>query len=174
MHSRSIGMKTKHMGMKWMKVDDQFTQIAREPSKDCSESFEDDFEGFPDNRVFESLNNVTFEIPEEPEYKKSTPKKLIFDEYPEPIFHRPVRGRVSKSTEFYSKKSSSPTPSVGQEDQSRLKNIYYYLHRPQNQGYSKYQTLQKKIKSSDTTDKYISYLQQRNKRVPSYLHNPYV
>lgn len=166
-------MKTKHMGMKWIKVDDQFSQISKEASMDYYDLSDDQFESFPDNRVFESLNNVTFEIPEGPEYNKQNLKRLVLDEYPEPIVHRPTRGRVSKSIEFYSKKSASPSPVIGKEESSRLKNIYYYLHRPQDKGYNKYQSLQSKIKNCDTAEKFISYLEQRNKRIPSYLHNPY-
>lgn len=179
MNGKPIGLKMKHFGQKWLKVDDQFSQISREPSQAVYEEDEEMFESFPNTRVFDSLNNVTFDIPEEPEYTCKAPGKLVIDEYPGNIVHRKVRSQVSKSVEYHPLKSKSPAPKRGfglikEEDSLRFRNLYYYLHQPvKGKSYEKYLALQNCIKGSDAVPKFISYLQKKNYRIPSYLQNEY-
>jgi hypothetical protein len=167
MNAKPIGLKMKHFGLKWVKIDDNFSQIQKEPSQVFTGSDDEIFDSFPNRRVFDSLNNVTFDIPEEPEYSGPVPGKLVLDEYPERLVHRKVLSQVSRS--FDSSQTKRKTLKTLPNEGRKVQNLYYYLHQPFKPTWEKHQSLQSSIRKSEAAPRFIAYLQKRNMRVPSYL-----
>lgn len=188
MNGKPLGMKTKHMGMKWLWVDDMFSVISSEYQNSVGEFAYDQNldEGLdPRGAMLESLNNITFEIPEEPEFKNNAPDKLILDEYPGKIQRRrhksdiPTRGLKNKTQPKTPNSNIPKYPSNFRPEEShRLKNLYFYLHspafqQPGSQNHTKlnekHEELQKVIKSNPFTSTFKRFLESTNKRVPGCL-----
>jgi hypothetical protein len=188
-----MGKKTRHMGMKWLRIDDQFSAITPSHSKvlgsDSSFPYlEDDFLV----HLPVGPNNVTFEIPEDPEFSPSEPAKLALDAFPGLIKHPRIRSRKPQHSSPPSQQPAkyrspwyvSPTqwaqlnaPRPPFDESARLRNLYYHLHEASSQRpaalqlSAKHAELQTTLRSLPLAADYKNYLQQNNMRVPAHLRS---
>lgn len=197
MNGKCLGMKVKHMGMKWMWVDDQSSSLASESNSLITEvnlDLDKSVSEVPNG--IDGLANIRFEIAEEPEFKKSRLEKLEIDEFPgvlprlrhKSFIPRTIIPKVHEKRKYTSPWYVKPQKWNGiaktfesrpVDEKYRLKNLYFYLHKDKNTGTfgvdrnkmdQKYHKLQETIQSLDLTSKFQKYLESKKLRIPSYLN----
>ena len=196
MNGKCLGMKIKHMGMKWMWIDDQFSILESE----LSEKSFDYNKGSPtvykeNHHHIDTLTNITFDIPEDPEYKEFVLEKLEIDKFPGkiptkkhksvvPAFRLPKINPKRKYTspwyvnpKKWNKISNSLTHEK-MDPKKKMENLYFFLHKNDEYSYDyegpneldiRYNKLKSQIKTLDTPLKFQRYLESKNLRIPSCI-----
>jgi hypothetical protein len=193
MNIKNIGMKAKHMGMDWMWVDDHFSVLSSGSKRVITDFGKK--KSYKDFKHLDSLANITFDIPEDPEYKESILEKLVLDPFPGKIPKKhnksffPDLPKAKSRKKYFNSLYATPNTrnrisasleSKKSDEENRIQNLYFNLHKrtksPELETENsriideKYQRLQEILKTIDTS-KFQRYLESKKIRVPHYIES---